>query len=187
MKLLFFVAASFLFTHLPAAEQEAEINSAEMITSPEFGHDHHKPQQKGLGHFYNSSIFASPTNILPGTTLTFNGTPVNSKGIQQIAPDTISLTHSGHYFVNVIAEALFPTEGGIILEVDGVVVGPGTPFLWGDTPLVLQQIVPIKIVPPAKNAQLKVLVTGISDLGLNFPVGLATTINIVQLSYKKND
>ena len=143
-----------------------------------------KEKNIGLAHLFNFNNFITQTNITAGSSIPFNApSPVRSGGIFQTSIDTFSIRKSGHYYIHFVADALFPTTGsGVVLELNGLTVGPGTPTTYSDTPLIIQEILPIKIDHCSKEATLRVIVTGLPGTALTFPVGQAASISIIQLT-----
>lgn len=151
-------------------------------------HHHHQEKQKTTANHVSAfNNFAVATTLTLGQLLPFNNfntLPVESGAVVQTAIDTFTITQSGHYYINVTADALFPTTGsGIALLINGVVFQPSqTPQAFDDTPLIITQIVPI-IASKSKPATIQVVVQGGS---LNFPQGNALQISIFQLSQLGN-
>lgn len=140
---------------------------------------HQNKKKTTANHLYNFNNFEAATTIVGGSSIPFNGTPIQSGAISQTSIDEFTIIESGHYFINVVADAFFPTvNSGIILELNGSAVDPGTPVNYFDTPHIIQQIVPIT-ASKCDPVILKVFVIGER---LNFPSGPAASITIIQLS-----
>lgn len=189
MKLIKFAVASLIIAQLHLnAETPVLQNNVEATTEVVQGvcpfkmSCHQSKQERSnitFNHLSNYNNFFGATNLTAGTAIPFNGTPVQSGSIVQSTGDAFTFTRSGHYYINVVTNPSYSTIGaGIVLVVDGAIIAPGTSINYGDTPLILQQIVPI-IASPILPATLQVIVTGTS---LNFPDGPGASISIIELS-----
>ncbi len=188
MKRLKFAIASLLLASLNLQADLPEIldNSAHISAhcGDETSHHHFSRKKTTANHTSNTNVFVVPTAIASGSSIPFNGVPVESGAVIQSSLDTFTIYESGHYYVNATISPTFPTTGaGIIFEVDGALYGTGTSVAFGDTPHILQQIIPI-IAAPGKPATIRVLVSG--TVSMNFPEGQAASISIFQLSKTGN-
>lgn len=190
-KILSLALAALLFAQLNVHAEEMAPDAsveAEAVDTARTSHSN------SLAHLYNFNVFAAVTDIFAGQSIPFNGTPVLSGAISQTSLDTFSIRRSGHYYVNVVADVNIVGAGAtgpaLILEVNGVLVGPGTPTTFGDTPVILQQIVPIHVGHHSHHhstpATLRVLVTGTPGSFLEFPTGPSASISIIQLTNSNN-
>lgn len=129
---------------------------------------------------YNTfpDILPVTTEIPPGSSIPFNGTPVRSGKVSQPSLDTFKITKSGKYYINVVVDALFPTfDSNINLELNGELIPPVTSVHYGETPLIIQQIFHIK-ASKHKPALLRVIAVGINNLHFTGPAAQISIIGI---------